>query len=253
MRPTLMIAFCLSLISSAFALEPSKPAAQPKASPNPREIVQDAADAIKKINVVAYDLEYKTGGFFVGFFPNVTGRVVIGKESPDGAKRFRVNVKVQKGESAEVEDVKAGADGKTYYLIDDKNKTVYADIDPQVLGKHRDGIEFTITREFGMARPFEDALKGGEIKYVREDKVDGHDCDVVNFKSTLSTPAMDWYFSKTDHLPRRVRFVMPGPDGTEGGSGEATILSLMVDPKITNDPFALTIPPGYKRTDAFAP
>lgn len=252
MRTRCLSTFVLLLSTTALAQEPAKPDAKPASTPNARAIVQKAAEAMSKIKLVAYDLEYKTSGFFVGFFPNVNGRLVIGKESPDGAKRFRCNVKMQKGESAEVEEVKAGADGKMYYLIDEKTKTVYADIDPQVLGKHRDGIEFTMTREFGMARPFEDALKGGEIKYVREEKVDGHDCHVVHFKSLISAPAMDWYFSKTDHLPRRTRFSMSSPEGGEG-AGEATMVNLMVDPKIDKDPFVLIVPPGYKQTENFAP
>ena len=238
---------CVSLVARA-----QEPVKTPATSPDPREIVRKAAEAMGKANLVSYDLEYRASGFFSAFLPNVTGRVIMGRESPDGFKRFRVTVKVQRGESADATDVSAGADGDLYYLIDDKTKTVHADIDPQVMGKHRDAIDFTLTREFGMARPFEDALKGGEIKYVKEEKVDGHDCDVVHFKSQYSAPAMDWYFSKKDHLPRRTRFAMAGPDGSEG-AGEATLHNLTVNPKLDKDPFALVVPEGYKKTADFAP
>lgn len=241
---------CFSLISLVARAQESIKAAA--GQPDPKQIVQKSAEAIGKLKVVAYDLEYKVAGTFVYFLPNVSGRVIMGKESPDGFKRFHCRVKMQKGDSAEAIEVTAGADGNIYYLIDDKAKTVYADIDPQVMGKHRDGIDFTLTREFGLARPFEDALNGGEMKYVREEKVDGHDCHVIFFKSSPIVPAMDWYFSKADHLPRRIHFANKDPQGNEG-SGQATLLNLAVDPKLDKDPFQLVVPPGYKRTEEFAP
>ena len=247
--PRILAIWCCLCVTMVVCAQEGKTAAG--SNPDPKGIVQKSADAMTKLKVVAYDLEYKVTGFFGFFLPNVTGRVVMGKESPDGAKRFHCKVKIQKADSAEAAEVTAGADGTTYYLIDDKTKTVHADIDPQVMGKHRDGIDFTLTREFGMARPFEDALNGGELKYVREEKVDGHDCHVVYMKTGI-TPGMDWYFSKSDHLPRRIRFANKDPQGNEG-SGQATLLNLTVDPKLEKDPFALVVPPGYKRTEEFFP
>lgn len=232
-----------------YADEPAKPSA---GQPDAKAILKQAADAMAKLKMVSYDIEYKVTGFFSFFLPNVSGRVVIGKESPDGAKRFSCKIKIRRGESEESTEVNAGADGETYYLIDDAHKTVHADIDPQVLGKGRDGVDVAVTREFGMSRPFEDALSRGEIRYEREEKVDGHDCHVLYFKSSPTVPAMDWYFSKSDHLPRRIRFWMKDPQGGEG-AGEATFLKLSVNPKFEKDPFALVVPNGYKRTDEFAP
>jgi len=245
-----IVGFCGLFVALAVCAE--EPASATNDKPDPKAIVQKAADAISKLKVVSYDLEYKVSGFFEAFFPNLSGAVVMGKESPDKAKRFFCKLKVQKPGSSDATEVTAGADGSTYYLIDDKTKTVHADVDPQVFGKNGDPIEFTIPREFGMQRPFEDALKSGEMNYVREEKVDGHDCHVIHFKSTLTAPAMDWYFSKTDFLPRRTRFTMKDPQSGEG-AGEATMRNLKVDPKLDKDPFALVVPAGYKRTEDFAP
>lgn len=248
MHRTILPALLLFLPLAALADEKG-PDAQ---APDPKQIVQNAADAIKKLKVVSYDIEYKVTGFFAYFLPNVSGPIVMGKEAPDGAKRFYCKVKIQKGDSADAAEVTAGADGTTYYLIDHAAKTVYADIDPNVMGKHRDGIDFTVPREFGMARPFEDALKGDEFRFERDEKVDGHDCWVVFFQSSPMFPAVEWYFSKSDFLPRRVRFATKDPEGNEG-AGQATIKNLKVDPKLEKDPFALVVPEGYKRTDEFAP
>ena len=249
MRGIFVFSCCLFVSMVAYAQEPAKPAGN---APDPKAIVQKSAEAIGKLKVVAYDVEFKVTGFFEMFLPNINGSVILGKEAPDGAKRFSCKVKVQKPGSAEVTEVMAGADGTTYYLFDHAKKTVYADIDPQVMGKQRDGIDFALTPEFGMAHPFEDALKGGEIKYLRDETVGGQDCWVLLFESALSKPFMDWYFSKSDFLPRRVGFSFEDPKGNKGGS-QATILNLKVDPKLDKDPFALVVPEGYKRTDAFAP
>jgi len=245
------ITVVLSLLFSTLVLahDPAKP---PAGAPDAKTVLQKSAEAMSKLKVVAYDLEYKVSGFFAAFMPSVTGHIVMGKESSDGAKRFRYNAKLQKGDSSEVVEVTAGADGTTYYLIDDKTKTVHADIDPQVMGKHQHPVEFTLTRELGMARPFEDVLKGGEVRYERSEKVDDHDCHVVFVQGT-TTPGVNWYFSKSDYLPRRVRFALNGPDGKEGGAGETNIRNFTVEPKLEKDPFALVVPPGYKKTDDFAP
>lgn len=234
--------------------------------PDPKAIVQRAADAIAKFKVVSYDFEHKASGVFEQFFPNLSGQVVMGKESPDGAKSFFCKLKIKKAGSDEMADVTAGADGTNYYRIDDKDKTVYADIDPQVLGKHRDAIDTAALRELGQAKPFAEALRSGEMKYVGEETVDGHECHVVNFKSSFAAPAIDWFFSKSDFLPRRTRFSVK--EWGEG-SAEGTMKNLKVDSQIDRKldskidpktetrleagPFALVVPAGYKKTDDFAP
>ncbi|MBI3832915.1 MAG: DUF2092 domain-containing protein [Planctomycetes bacterium] len=240
--------FCGLFVAMAMCAE--EPSTATKDKPDPKAIVQKSAEAISKLKVVSYDLEYKVSGFFEMWAPNLSGPVVMGKESPDHAKRFSCKLKFQKAGSSDATEVTAGADGTTYYFIDDKTKTVHADIDSQVLGKNGDTISMTLIREFGMAKPFEDALKSGEMKYVREQTVDGHDCHVISFKSAVTMPEMDWYISKTDYLPRGTRFAMKN-QGSDG-AGEAIIHNLKVDPKLDKDPFALVVPEGYKRTDEFA-
>ncbi len=240
----------ISVLSTvANAEDPAKPSAN---APDVKAIVQKSADAIGKLKVVAYDIEFKCSGFFEMFLPSINGHVILGKESPDGAKRFSCKVKIQQPGSADVKEVTAGADGTTYYLFDDAKKIVYADIDPQVMGKQRDGIDFALTPEFGMAHPFDDALKSGDIKYLRDESVSGQDCWVLVFKSALSKPYMDWYISKSDFLPRRAVFTFKDTKGNEGGS-QVTILNLKVDPKLEKDPFALVVPQGYTKTSDFAP
>lgn len=240
--------FCGLFVAMAVCAE--EPSSATKDKPDPKAIVQKSAEAISKLKVVSYDLEYKVSGFFEMWAPNLTGPVVMGKESPDHAKRFFCKLKFQKPGSSDATEVTAGADGTTYYLIDDKTKTVHADIDSQVLGKNGDTISMTLIREFGMAKPFEDALKSGDMKYVREVKVDGHDCRVISFRSSAATPELEWYFSKEDSLLRGTRFAMKN-QGSEG-AGEAILHNLKVDPKLDKDPFALVVPSGYKKTDEFA-
>ncbi len=229
------------------AEEPAKPSSQ---SPDARAIVQKSAEAIGKLKVVAYDLEYEVTGWFSAFMPKIHGRIVMCKETPQFVKRFRCTLKIEPAGSEAVE-LTAGANGDVYYLIDDKSKTVYADIDPQVFGKHRSAIDFSLTREFGMAKPFYDVLNGGELRYERAEKVDGEDCHVLHLKSQTE-PATLWFFSERDHLPRRVLFSMKDAKG-EVGAGEATMHKLDVNPKFDKDPFELVVPQGYKKTDEFAP
>ena len=79
---TLMLSLFVSIV--AYAQEPAKPVGNP---PDAKAIVQKAANAMVKLKVVAFDLEYRVTGFFGAFFPNINGRVVMGKESPDTVMR----------------------------------------------------------------------------------------------------------------------------------------------------------------------
>ncbi len=72
---------CFILVS--IVAKPKEPGKAAGGTPDPKAIVQKSAEAMEKLKVVAYDLEYKATGFFQYFLPNVSGRVVMGKEAPD--------------------------------------------------------------------------------------------------------------------------------------------------------------------------
>ena len=63
-----------------------------------------------------------------------------------------------------------------------------------------------------------------------------------------------WLLSKKDFLPRLRRNVVILPNETkEWGSWEYAVTNLVPNPKLSEKPFALKVPEGYKKTDDYAP
>ncbi len=230
------------------AQEPAKPKEE---LTDAEAILGRTIDAMTKLKAVSYDMEYKVTGWFGKFLPNVRGSVVMGKESQHKVKRFRSTLKVEPLDGSAAVELTAGADGDIHYVVDPQTKTVYADIDPGVYGKNQFGIDLSLVREFGLAKPFEDTLNGGELRLEASSEVGGEDCYALWLKPK-SEPGSTWFLSKRDFLPRRVSFSMKDEKGVEGG-GELTLSKLVVNPTLPKDAFAVTVPEGYRKTDEFAP
>lgn len=254
MRASLVMIFLAIPSSALVAQEPSKPAAtkaEGKSIDDPKAFMQAVIKAMGDAKLVSYDVDYAVTGWFSFFLPNIKGSVVMGKETPNKTQRFRSTLVVEPSGSAEKSTVTAGADGEIYYVIDEASKTVYADIDPAVVGKFRWGIEFAMVKEFAAPDPFAEVLKDGEIKFEGSSKVEDVDCVSIRLKSA-SNPEALWDFAVSDKLPRRVTYAQENEKG-EKATAVMTLRKLTVNPKFDKDPFQLAVPEGYKRTDEFAP
>ncbi len=240
--------FVLALLAQPSADKPSKQEAE---LTDPKAIVQRAVEALAKVQVVSYDLDYKATGWITMWFPQVAGPVVVGKDTPDKAQRFHCKLAVKPSDSSEMREVIAGADGKVFYLTDSKTKTVHADMDQGVLGKEMFVVMFSVMREYGVPNPFEDALRAGQFKIEESKSVDGEDCYAVRIKPPIDSEAI-WYFGKKDFLPRRTSAEWRNDKG-DLGTAEMTLQKLKVHPPSPSDPFKLIVPEGYKKSDDFAP
>lgn len=145
----------------------------------------------------------------------------------------------------------AGCDGNEYFLVDPTSKTVYADLDPEVLGSNSRSLQRLLLSEFGNKAPFQDELKSDQITLAQAESVAGEDCHVVRVPGKNAPDTM-WWISKKDHLPRRVRHLYTDKQQGEGAT-ELTLSALVVNPPVREDPFRVRVPSGYKKTDDFAP
>ncbi len=244
-----MYALCLAVAAGATRADE-----KPKTSPDltdPKVILQKTIDALGKVQIASYELEYAVSGWFTMFFPSLSGTVVVGKDTEQKAERFRATLSLRPSNAPEPVPVSAGADGNIYYVIDEKSKTVYADVDPAVLGGNRWSVQFSIAREYGERAPFEEVPKSGEVRLEPSEKVDDQDCYGLRIKSP-SQPEAVWFVAKSDFLPRRTRYSAKNDKGEEASS-EMTLHKLAVNPSFVKNPFELTVPEGYRKTDDFAP
>lgn len=234
----------------AAAQEPAKKSADLS---DPVEILKKADAASKAVDFVQYTASVKGEGAAASFVPKASGTVILKGWANNRPEQFRYEAKVERPGSSDVSDITVGSDGKTYFLIDAKEKKVYEDIDPAVVGTAGQGVR----RALGMAEyvhpePFSDEIKGAKQELKGSTKVGDEECYEIHVTYTEGGQEASWFFSKKDFLPRRVDRFFSTPTG-EKGSSQLVVTKLTVDPKLDKDPFKLIVPEGFTRIDDFAP
>ncbi len=217
----------------------------------PVDILKKAAEATKQIKFVRYSFQRQGTGSDAEKSPKLSGTALFGGWRYNTIEKYRVDVKVQRP-GAEAMEVTAGSDGDVVYLIDHAKKTVYADMDPAVLGSQARTVRSSRITDFVEPEPFADEIKAEKLELKGSVKVGGEECFEVSAPSGGRRPEIIWFISKRDSLPRRLDFVFPNPEGTASGM-RMELTDLFVNPKLDGDPFKLIVPEGYVKTDDFAP
>lgn len=218
---------------------------------NGREILKKAGEAVKKVKLVSYKADYQGTKWVTQHVPAVTGTAILGEQSKWEIPSFFCKVKLQKYGSEETKELTAGSDGDLYFLIDPTTKMAHVDMDEAVLGSENRNIQRVLMREFSQPDPFAELLEAESIELKGTAKIGDEECYEINVK-TERPPELLWYFSKKDSLPRKVVRIYKNPEGEEGTT-ELAVFDLVVNPKLDKDPFKLVVPPGYTKTDEFAP
>ena len=216
-----------------------------------REILKKAGEAVKKVKLVSYKADYQGTKWVTQYVPAVTGTAILGEQSKWEIPSFFCKVKLQKYGSEETKEFTAGSDGDLYFVIDPSTKMAHEDMDEAVLGSENRNIQRVLMREFSQPESFAELLEAESIELKGTVKIGDEECYEVNVK-TERPPELLWYFSKRDSLPRKVVRIYKNPEGEEGTT-ELTVFDLAVNPKLDKDPFKLVVPPGYTKTDEFAP
>lgn len=216
-----------------------------------KKILEKTAAALEKVKFVAYNAKYQGVAWIRDHVADVEGSVLLGEPSEYDIQRFRCEVKLTPQKSEETFELTAGSDGDLYYLIDQANKTVYADIDAAVLGTHDRNLQRVLMRPFVAKDPLSDELKAEEVELLETTVISGEPCQQVRITVSESRHTV-WFVSKRDWLPRRVdRFYKNGKG--EIGSTQLAISDLVAESKFKLGPFKLTVPQGFTKTDEFAP
>ena len=231
--------------------EPSSPSAK---SAEAMEIMKKAEQAAKKIKLARYTAEYKATGWVTKHVPHVEGTAVIGEPSEYDLLRFFTEIKLTPYDTKEIVQVSAGCDGDLSYLIDPKAKMVYADIDAAVLGSHERGVQRLLVREFVAEEPFADELKAEKMKLKEDVQVGDEKCHQVLVELQPGRSTI-WSISQKDFLPRRIERIYANRQDPEAepGTTTLTLTNVVAETKFRIEPFQLKVPPGFAKTDEFAP
>jgi len=218
---------------------------------DPREILKKAQAAMSKTKAVSYNVRYRGTRWIETYVSAAEGSVMLGELSEHDIPRFRCEIKLTAPGVKESVELTAGSDGDLYYLIDKKNKTVYADIDEAVLGASNRDAQRVLMREFVAKEPLAEALKVETIELKPSEKVGDQDCYQVSIVRPERGETR-LFVSKQDWLPRKVVRVYKDPERGEG-STVLELNDLIAETKCDLKKFKLVVPKGFKKTDDFAP
>ena len=248
-----MLGICLA--AGTLAAQAPQPAEHPDKKvtqlKDPMEILKKAESALKKVRLARYKARTRGTSWIKAYVPIAEGEVMIGEPSEHDIERFRCTVKITPIGSEETIELTAGSDGDIYYMIDPQTKTVYADMDPAVMGSRARDPRPVLLRTLVSKEPLAEELKAKSIELKEDAEVEGEDCYQVQVTRPDSRELI-WFISKRDSLPRRVDGVYKNPKG-EPGTTELVLWDLVTEPTFRLAPFELVVPEGFTRSDDFAP
>jgi outer membrane lipoprotein-sorting protein len=216
------------------------------------EILKKADAAAKALKAVQYKAVAKGLGADEARLPKVEGTAVMSGWLNSAPQKFRYEVKVQRPGSSEIEEYSAGSDGNMVYLVDPSKKIAYEDIDPAVLGSNARVVGSVAVRKLLNPEAFADEIKAEKVELKGMATIGDHDCYEVHVHYDKDEGDGVWFFSKKDFLPRRIDRMFPTRNGETGGR-QTILTDLVVNPKLDNNAFKLTLPEGFTKTDDFAP
>lgn len=222
---------------------------------DPVEILKKADEASKPIKSYRYTASFEPLHSDAEKLPKVTGKIVVIPPVEKKPAQFRSEAKITKPGSSDVEEVTTGCDGDNFYVIDGKNKKVYVDVDPAVLGSFRRLANALRMQEYGHETPFQDEINGKVKELKGVETVGDEECYHIHveYAAPAEGLATDWWFSTKDFLPRRADRVRTDSASGQKGGGKLEITGLEINPNADAKIFALAVPEGYTKVDDFAP
>lgn len=219
---------------------------------DPVDILKKVDAAARAVKAVQYDLVLDATAVQRG---KLEASIMAAGRPAEGAylpEKWRVDATITLPGANESIHLTGGCDGEDFYLIDHRHKIAYVDMDPAVLGPAQGTLVRSMFVEFLHPAPFNDEIHGKSQELRKSEKLGDEDCYVIHVVyASDEAPQATWWFSKKDFLPRqRVdEYRYPGLQGPI----RRTVSKLVVDPKLADDAFKVTLPAGYEQSDDFAP
>ena len=255
---TFAFAGAIAFSANARAVEPDVP-----------KILKEADDATKEVKGVAYEFEVFGEGAIADEIPHITGKVKAKKPKSSllgaGASMgpLRVEASVKRPGADEAQTFKVATDGKLAFAIDDEHKTLTKGEMPDAARLLRPALS-VVMQEFTHPTPFSDEINAESATHEGVKTIGDQECDVIYVVYSRNQGKARWYFSKDDHLPRRVERIVGNRNGDDDEddddkskskskakeSARVTVVTkLEVDPEFGKGVFRLKTPEGYKEKD----
>lgn len=207
-------------------------------------ILAQAQTAARAVTAIQYEARTQIEGPLAPRVPKVTGTVLLAANPGGQAPRVRADVHVDRGPLGTA-NVQLVCDGKHVVLVD-HGRRVYARRDLPEGGSLLSTTEpgLIVIHEFVLEEPFKYYAKSLKLTYVGEETVEGTPCQVVQVGRPEGGNPTQWFFAKSDHLPRRLRHTVNSPAGQTVLT--ITLKNLRVQPPLAANTFELDVPEGFE-------
>lgn len=210
---------------------------------DPMEILAKVDQASTALQAVKFDVTLKgTEGQAEGT-PKIEATYLVTGWSRNGPEKFRIDIKERRRTTMTCHAT-VGFDGKTYFIVDHRERTATEGTTDRILGTAKRKIFGAMMWEYLAPTPFGDELNAKKVELKGSKEIGGEDCyeiDVVY--SAENANKATWFFSKKDFLPRgRIDFV---EQRKRTGTRVKMVSNLVANPEITEDTFKMTVPDGY--------
>ncbi len=203
-------------------------------------ILADAGTAAKALKAVRYEAYVTPEGAWADRMVRMSATVVLERNPAADLPRLRVDALITPPGQPKSTHLQVAFDGKAATQADEGQKIWMAREMPLAMNVVS-GVLPLLLLDLTSARPFEP--DGNVTLSVQPaEQVDDQECDVVRFENPSAVT--DWYFARTDHLPRRAHRTIKMPGGDAALS--LNIKYLALNPDTTDVVFRFEQPEGYR-------
>jgi len=212
---------------------------------DPQAVLNDAISALKALRTVRYEATGRVEGVLAAQMSNISGTVTMVAVPGADFPKVRIDAQVTRPKETTSQRVELASDGKTIMLVDHGQRT-YAKLDlpaGQSLLSHVIGL---FVSDFTSRAPLEREARATTLRYVGRERAGKDECDVIHALFPTENVESRWWFSRKDHLPRRIQRVINSPLGPT--TLTISITSLDTVPTFREEDFRLEKPDGFTET-----
>jgi len=221
-------------------VEPPKEAPVEELS-DPEEILKRSAEVLSRIVRIHYEATLRATGALAPSFGTLWGTMMMEGFSNGSPKKFRMMIKGRVPGPMEMDTAMVGSDGKVFFLIDVKNKTVTDSYDPAVMGDMGKILPHFAVHHFVDPDRFKKELAAEKLEYLGVEYVGDKPAYKIRVANADESDRADWYFAQEGMKPLRYDRVWKQDDGVHAGV-QIHFGPMALNPATQQDPFVSFMP-----------
>lgn len=211
-------------------------------TPDAREVLRQAQDAIPAIKTVRYEAKGQADGWLTQRVAAMEGVVTLMAAPGEPTPKLRVDAQAIPPGQTQPVTLHLTCDD-TFVTVAEHGQRVFLRRALPIGDSLLNSAAAILVRELASEKPYEREAEAGSLEYVGTEAVGGVECDVVHAVLAGDEGEVRWHFARADHLPRRVqRFVR---NGQGVASITTSIAKLEVNVDIGATTFQLERPAGF--------